>query len=185
MCTLEQGNEKVLTCETAGDRYAHCARLGHLPRLSIRRRCRVDTYPQKGWCSDSRSVCTHPRLPHHLTQSRRQDNDNRIRSNHRRPKDMQPARPVAHARRVVLGLRRRGRRLPGRGRTGHADGRLDDPAWLVQRHLRAQANVELDHQGRPEDLLAAVRHAGSLRAQRGRPGSACRCLCARGRRGTT
>ena len=83
----------------------------------------------------------------------RQGGDHRVR---RRPcrQDAQSAQPPPHAGRLVLGLRRGGRRFHGADRLRHADLGLGDPARRLQRHRRLQGHLRLGRPHRREDLFA-------------------------------
>ena len=98
----------------------------------------------------------------------RQVGDHRVR---RRPcrQDAQSAQSAPHAGRLVVGLRRRGRRFHGAGRLRHADRGLGDPARRLQRRGRLQGHLRLGRPDRREDLCAEPRHAGLLRARGQRP----------------
>ncbi len=77
--------------------------------------------------------------------------------------DAQPARPVAHAGRLILGLGRRGRRQHGAACDRNANQRFGDPASLLLRRVRDQ--------GEPRPHLAR-RHIAALA-----PSRSCRGLC--------
>ena len=87
-----------------------------------------------------------------------QDRHHRIRQPASR-QDAQPARPRAHARRLVERLGRGGRRLHGADRARHPDHRLDHPAGLVLRRVRLSADLRRASPAWRDGGLRLARHA--------------------------
>ena len=100
----------------------------------------------------------------------RQDGDGRVRRL-RPAADAEPVERRPHPRRVEqrVGGGRRVRHVP-RG-PGHADGRVDHPAGVVLRRVRAQADLRRRQPGGRGPVRPVVRPRGDDRGERPRPGA--------------
>ena len=108
----------------------------------------------------------------------RQDGDDRVR-HLRAAADRQPARPRAHAGRLLERLGRRGRGRDGPARLRHADRRLGDPPRVVLRRRRLQAPPRLALDRRHQAPQRAPRHARDVRPHGRRRRAAGRLRAAR------
>ena len=120
-------------------------------RSSLRMRGRRDGGPRSRTGQPHRRRAARRGCHHHG-----QDGDDRA-CLHAARRDPQPARPGAHARRVLLGIGRRRGRRPCAARRRIADQRVGQPPGLLLRHLLDQA----DGRGDP-----ALRRAGDLQHAR-------------------
>ena len=86
-----------------------------------------------------------------------------------------PAQPAAHARRLVVGLGGRRRRLDGSARLRHADGGLDRASRRVLRRRGIQADLRHGDPRRRQDDLRHAGHDRRARPQRARRRAVRRC----------